>query len=286
MSLDELILLLPVHFPEMTPMTYRNRHAWIPIMGLPLFMLTVTAMVAPAHAEDLRDIQTLMEEDACPGCDLSGSGFVYTDLSGVDLRNADLSNANFNQADLSNANLSGADLTGAVLVNANLTGADLSNADLTGANLREAYLTGANLDGAILDGAQLWGAIGLPDDILTADELYRWGFAESQRGNYRGAMTYYTQVLEKDPTYADALLARGVARYHISDFAGAISDASQAEQLYLSQNNAAGQEASVRLTALVTAYQQATEQEVSEGEPNFLNFLSSMTTLVLRFLAR
>ena len=69
-------------------------------------------------------IQTLLETNKCPSCDLTGA-----DLTGADLTGADLT---------------GADLTGADLTGADLTGADLQNARLEGAGLRDANLMNAN----------------------------------------------------------------------------------------------------------------------------------------------
>ncbi len=89
---------------------------------------------APVYAFDQANLNRLLSERACAGCDLRHAPLARSNLSGTDLSGADCSAANF-----SGANLSGADLS-----DANLSGAILSNADLSGANL-----TGANVSGAI-----------------------------------------------------------------------------------------------------------------------------------------
>ncbi len=253
------------------------------------FGLTIAALLMgslPGRAENLVHVQRLMTQRQCQGCDLSEAGLVHSNLERVDLTNADLSMANLNQADLRGANLSGANLSYAVLVNVDLTGANLRGANLTGANLQEAYLTGANLDGAILDGANLQGAVGLPDAFMTVENLYQWGLVETQRGNFRGAIDYFNRALNRDPNYVHAILARGVSRHRLGDFDGALADAARANELFALANNAAGQEAANRLTMLVNAYIAVNNQEVDEGEPNFLNFVSSLSTLLLRYLLR
>lgn len=109
-------------------------------------------------------LKQLMEENACPGCDLSEANLMREDLSEADLQKADLNGANlfrtkFSEAQLHGANLHGANLLQANLRGANLSEADLSEARLTGAQLQEADLTGANLTDAKLSGANLTGAV-------------------------------------------------------------------------------------------------------------------------------
>lgn len=257
----------------------------LPTLTLLLTTLSV-ALSTPARAENLVHLQQLMNTRECAGCDLVNAGLVNSNLAGVDLSGANLRNANLNQANLRGANLRGADLSRAVLSYADLTGADLTGANLTGADLREAYLTDAIMTNANVDGAALIGAVDLPETILTADMLYNWGLAEMQRGNYDGAVDYYNRVLEMDPTYANAVLARGIARYRQANMTAALADAAEAEQLYLAQNNVEGQTSATQLTTLVLAYQEASQREYDAGEPNFGSFLSTLTTTVLRFLLR
>jgi uncharacterized protein YjbI with pentapeptide repeats len=240
----------------------------------------------PARAENIQHLQQLMNTRQCQACDLNRTSLVHSNLEGVDLSGADLRGANLSRSDLRNANLSGADLSGAVLVNADLTGANLSNANLSGADLREVYFTGANLEGTVLQGAVMIGAVGLPETVLTAEDLYLWGMAESRRGNYRGAIDYYTRAHEARPDYSNAVLARAIARYRMGDPDGAIADATLAEQMYTTALNQQGQEVSQQLIALATAYKQAGEVEISAGRPNFLNFITSLSGMALQFLVR
>ncbi|TVQ19542.1 MAG: hypothetical protein EA367_11350 [Leptolyngbya sp. DLM2.Bin15] len=247
---------------------------------------TVVGLSTPARAENLVHLQQLMNTRECTGCDLFNAGLVNSNLSGVNLAGADLRNANLNRANLRGANLQGANLRGAVLSYADLTSADLRGADLTGADLREAYLTDSNMTGAVLTGAFLVGAVDLPDSILTADMLYSWGITETQRGNFSGAIDYYNRALQIDPSYTNAILARGISRYRLADMNGALADATTAESMYASQNNVAGQESAMQLSTMVALYEQASEREYDTGQPNFLNFVGSLSTMVLRFLLR
>jgi uncharacterized protein YjbI with pentapeptide repeats len=256
-----------------------------------LFALTACTAIAfapPGHAENLEQTQQLINSRQCQRCDLSRVGLVFADLAGANLESANLSGANLNRANLSNANLRGANLAGAVLFNANLSGADLRGADLRGADLREVYFDGARLDGALFQGANLLGATGLPTTVATAEQIYLWGLEESQRGNYRGAITYYNQAISLKPDFAHAFLARGISRFQIRDLDGALQDGKQAEQLYLTQQNEQGHQASVQFTtgvsALQAAIQRGDRRAAGGGGGNFLNFLGALPGLVLQFL--
>ncbi|MBD2460679.1 pentapeptide repeat-containing protein [Oscillatoria sp. FACHB-1407] len=255
---------------------------------LALTLLTTIGLTTPALAEDLERVYQLTSTRECPACDLSRASFVLSDLSETNLAGANLAEANLNRTNLTNANLAGANLSRAILFNANLTGADLRGADLRGADLREAYLTGANLDGALLDGANLLGAVGLPQTIATPEQMYVWGLAEYQRENFRGAINYYNQALNAKPDFAHALLARGVSRFRMRDFNGALQDARSAEQLYLTQSNPEGHQISGQFIAGIEALQEAQAQgdrrASGAGGGNFMNFLGSITGLLFRFL--
>lgn len=253
------------------------------------FLTVLTAAVTlsvslPGYAEDLAHTQQLLNTNECQNCDLNRAGLVFADLAGATLIDADLSQANLTQAILRNANLSGSNLAGAVLFRADLSGADLRYADLRGTDLREANLTGANLEGALLEGSNMLGAVGVSSEIATPDQLYLWAMAASQQGNFRAAIGYYTQALELKPDFAHAMLARGIARYQMQDMAGAIGDAMQAEQLYLAQGDEDGVQMSVQfyegLEAFLTA--EAEARENPGGGPNFLSFLSSLTSLLMQ----
>ena len=100
-------------------------------------LLTGVVFSHPTLAYEVGDLQRLLERNACPGCDLTGS-----DLSGWALQHADLRTANLTGVRLVQANLHQANLAGARLVAAQLTGVDLSFANLSGADLRRASLRG------------------------------------------------------------------------------------------------------------------------------------------------
>jgi uncharacterized protein YjbI with pentapeptide repeats len=255
-----------------------------PAIILGLTALTSLGFTLPATAENLQHTQQLMSSGACQRCDLRGVGLVYANLSGNDLQEADLSLANLAQVNLQNANLRGANLSGAVLFNADLRGADLSGADLSRADLRGAQMNGVILEGANLEGASLIGAVGIPTDILTAEELYLWGLAEAQRGNFRGAIDYYNQSLNLKPEFPHAYLARGISRFRLSDEDGALQDAERAEELYLDQRNEQGYQASLRFSEGITALEEAEERSSRGGGSNFLNFLGSLSSALLRVL--
>jgi uncharacterized protein YjbI with pentapeptide repeats len=252
--------------------------------GLP-FVLSALAMslvtisfAKPAKAENVEHVQQLLQTKQCPSCDLSQVGLVYGNLSGADLSQADLSQANLSRANLSGANLSGASLAGATLVNANLSGTDLSGADLRGADLRGAILTGANVAGARLDDANFLGAVGLPREVATPEQLYRLGLAEADRGHYRGAIDHYSQVIQLDSSFANAYLARGIARFQLGDRTAALEDAQQAEQLYLAQTNEEGYRIASQLSQGIVAVQEA--HGIGTG---ILNLLGVAASLFLRF---
>jgi hypothetical protein len=109
-------------------------------------------------------LKALMEDRACPKCDLHGANLMREDFDGADLEGANLAGANLFRSSLNDAKLAGANLAGANLLQAKLKNADLSNADLsaarlTGAQLQGADLTDADLTDAKLSGTNLTGAI-------------------------------------------------------------------------------------------------------------------------------
>jgi uncharacterized protein YjbI with pentapeptide repeats len=198
----------------------------------------------PVRAENLQHVSQLLATKVCFECDLSQSGLVLANLNGANLSGANLVQANLSGANLSGANLSGANLSGASLNGANLTGANLTGANLTGTDLRNAYLMNANLTGISLQTAYVEGAIGLYTYEGTAQEFHNWAAAEANKGNYQGAIAYYSRALAVDPNFAPSYLARGIIRYRLNDFSGADSDTQIAAKLFQEQNNTSGYQAS------------------------------------------
>jgi uncharacterized protein YjbI with pentapeptide repeats len=241
------------------------------------------AFPASSLAENLEDTQQLITTKACQGCDLSGAGLVYANLSGAQINQANLSQINLSRANLSGTNLSGSNLAGAVLFSANLTGANLSGADLSGADLRGAQLSGVNLMGAKLEGANFLGAVGLPSEVATGENLYSLGLAEAQRGNFRGAIANYNQAIGADDEFANAYLARGIARIQLGDQAGALQDAKLAQTLYTTQNNDAGIQASTQFSTGIEAMQAAAAQGQRGARGNFMNVLAAAASLLIKF---
>jgi uncharacterized protein YjbI with pentapeptide repeats len=238
---------------------------------------------APVRAEDLEDTQQLITTKTCQGCDLSGAGLVYANLSGAQINQSNLTQINLSRANLSGSNLSGSNLSGAVLFNANLTGANLSGADLSGADLRGAVLSGANLTGAKLDSVNFLGAVGLPSEVATNENLYSLGLAEAQRGNFRGAIDNYNQAIGVDSTFANAYLARGIARIQLGDQTGALQDAKLAEQFYTAQSNDAGIQAATQFSSGIEAMQAANAQQQRGARGNFMNVLAAAASLLVKF---
>lgn len=261
-------------------------------MKLPILSVLTVLMLGlsvPANAENMEHTQQLLGTRECPECDLSRVGLVYVNLSGANLREANLIQANLSHANFSTANLSGANLVGAILYNANLAGADLSGADLSGADLRGAILSGANLQGAKINGANFLGAVGLPGEVATVEMLYSLGLAEAQRGNYRGAITYYEQVIGSEPNFAHAYLARSISRLRLGERVGALEDAQHAATLYSAQGNDMGQQAATQLVSGIEALQAATEEQEEELRggmglgTGFLSLLGSLASLLIQF---
>ncbi|WP_088890123.1 pentapeptide repeat-containing protein [Leptolyngbya ohadii] len=265
------------------------KRSLLPSLLPSLAVLTVATWGTAASAENLQHTQQLIETKDCARCELSQAGLVFANLPGANLQDANLVQANLSRSNLSGANLRGANLAGASLVNANLSGADLTNADLRNADLRGAILTGVNIQGANLDGANVLQAVGLPNTIATPENLYRFGLAEAQRGNFRGAINNYSQALDQNPTFAHAYLARAMARMRLSDDVNAMTDAERAQQLYTTQGDSQGQELSAQFIASVQAYREAEEQRIrvangqgGGGGGNFFNFLGSVAGLALQ----
>lgn len=250
----------------------------IPIL-LTIFSLSVPLSVM---GENLQHLSQLLSTKQCPGCDLSGSGLVMSNLSNADLKGANLSNANLSQANLSGADLSGADLSGASLYGANLSGANLSGANLRGTDLRKAYLQNANLAETDLTVSYVEGAMGIPTYAATVAQFQQWGLAESQKGNYQGAIEHFNRALSLDPNFASAYLGRSLAQYYLGNELEANQDASYAASLYESQNNMEGYQASVNFIAGMENARNATQ--LQDPGPNMLNLVRGVAGLALQFL--
>lgn len=242
----------------------------------------------PARAENLVHTQQLLNTKDCSRCDLNRAGLVYARLMGVNLSEASLIQANLSHSNLSAANLSQAQLTGAVLFGADLTGADLSGANLQGADLRETILTGVNLTGANIEGAIFLGAVGIPAEIGTSDNYYRWGMQEAERGNFRGALNNYNQALDLEPDFAHAYLARSIARFRLGDRAGALTDAQYADQLYLEQNHDQGHQIASQFALGIQEAEEAYAKQQRGGRGgvggNVFNVLGGLAGLALQAL--
>jgi len=263
--------------------------AWVHGAKLAAYGLTIALLGLPAivRAENLQDLQTLLATDACPNCNLSNAGLVYAELNGVDLSGANLSRANLSQSSLSGANLSGANLSGASLSGADLSNADLRGANLRGADLRGAYLMGAQFDGADASGANLRGAMSIPLALISLQDLLVWGNEYADRGNYSGAITYYSQAIAIQPDYAEVYLARSAAYNQMGNLENAKLDAQQAADLFSAIGNQQGYTMATQFIAMMDAEAEAAEDSQSgrgRGDlgGNILNVITGIGSLLLQ----
>ena len=245
-------------------------------------LLTSISIVAPTQAENLSHTSQLLSSKQCPLCDLSGAGLMMADLSGANLAGANLSRANLSRADLSNADLRGADLSGTSLHGANLMGANLTGANLNGTDLREAYLNEATLTDANINTNYTQGTVGVPNHAATPEQFYHWATLEGKKSNYRAAIGYYNQALSVDPEFANAYLGRGLARYRLGDLLGAQQDAKHASQLFETQENETGYQASQQLVEGLEIAINPPERRGSGS--SFKNILMSVGSLAVQFL--
>lgn len=254
-----------------------------------LSLLMAEGIMPVARAENLQHTQQLITTNDCSRCDLNRAGLVYANLIGANLSEASLIQANLSHANLSSANLQGAKLNGATLFGADLSGADLSNANLQGVDLRGANLTGANLENAVIEGTNFLGAVGLPTELATVDNYYRWGMEEAERENFRGAVNYYNLALSLEPDFAHAYLARSIARFRLGEQMGALEDAQYADQLYLEQNNERGHLIASQFSQSILTAQELYEKRQRGGRSggvggNILNVLGGLAGMAFQVL--
>lgn len=242
--------------------------------------LTTISLTTSVQAANFEHVRQLLATKECQNCNLTGAGLVLADLSGANLSGANLAGANLSRANLSGADLRGANLSGAGLFGVNLSGAKLSGANLAGADLRNSYLANAELNGVNLSSTSLQGAVGIPLQIATPEEFYALGVAEAQKGNQQQAIDYFNQAIAIKANFAGAYLARGVARYQILDRQGAFQDAQIAEKMFTEQNDHPG---TLTAQAFIQELKTPQDTKVSAGKPNFLDFLGSLSSVLLQF---
>jgi uncharacterized protein YjbI with pentapeptide repeats len=245
-------------------------------------ILLITSLTSVAKAENSSDLRQLLSTKNCSECDLKGAGLVMNDLTGAKLDGANLVGANLSQTNLTGADLRGANLTGASLNSANLTGADLRGANLTGTDLRSAYLTNANLQGLDIRNAYLQGAVGIPMAVGTAEDFYKWGFAEWQKNDFASAIENYDRAINLKPLFPGAYLARSMAKFRAQDDRGATKDAMVAERLFFSQADREGTQVAQALLAKIKLASQPTPAG-SAGNGNVVDLLTGLSTMLLKF---
>ncbi len=243
--------------------------------------LLATIHPVPATAENLEHTRQLLSTKQCQQCDLRSAGFVMANLSSSQLQGADLSRANLSRANLAGANLTGANLSGTSLYGANLTGANLTGANLTGTDLRDAYLINANFSNTSLSSAYVEGAIAIPQSAGKPEDFYRWALTEAQGGNYQTAIEHYNQAVTINPEFAPAYLGRALVLYRFGNEAAATQDAKIASQIFSTQKNTTGYQASQNF---LKGMELARQPAKKGGGSNFFNFLGSLGTLLVQFL--
>jgi uncharacterized protein YjbI with pentapeptide repeats len=234
------------------------------------------------RAENISHTQQLLSTKNCQECDLTNAGLVMGDLTGAKLTGANLTGANLSRANLVGADLRGANLTGASLYGANLMGADLRGADLTGTDLRSAYLVNAKLQGVDIKTAYLQGAIGIPNHAGTAEDFYRWGFAEWRQNNFSMAIEHYSQAIALQPKLPGAYLGRAMAKFRLQDDRGAMQDALIAERLFGANANTQGIQSTQALMKSIRQASQPT-QVSNVGNGSVVDLLTGLSSLLLKF---
>jgi uncharacterized protein YjbI with pentapeptide repeats len=246
-------------------------------------MLLLTSFAATAKAENISHLRQLLSTKNCQQCDLTGVGLVMNDLTGAKLNQANLVGANLSRTNMTGADLRGANLAGASLYGANLTGADLRGANLTGTDLRSAYLTNANVQGIDISNAYLQGAIGIPTALGSAEDFYKWGFAEWQKNDFASAVENYDRAIGLKPKFPGAYLARSMAKFRLQDDTGAVKDAMIAERLYFSQSDREGTQVAQALIAKIKLASQPSESNTSVGNGNLVDLFTNLSSVLLNF---
>ncbi len=245
-------------------------------------LLLLTGLTTSIRAENIADMQKLLSTKNCQQCDLSGAGLVMNDLTGAKLGGANLVGANFSRANLTGADLRGANLTGASLHGANLMGADLRGANLTGADLRSTYLVNANLQGVDVRNLNLEGAVGIPTNLGTAEDFYRWGILAWQKNDFASAIEMFDRSITLQPEFPAAYLARSMAKFRLQDDRGATKDAMLAERLFFARSDRQGLQVSQALIKKIKLASQPTPTS-GVGNGNLVDFMTNLSSVLLSF---
>jgi uncharacterized protein YjbI with pentapeptide repeats len=246
-------------------------------------ILLLTSFASIARAEDSDHLRQFLSTKKCVECNLAGAGLVSSDLTGAKLERANLVGANLSQTNLTGADLRGANLSGASLYGANLTGADLRGANLTGTDLRMAYLMNANVQGLDIRNAYLEGAVGIPTALGTAEDFYRWGYAQWQKNDFTSAVENYDRAIELKPLFPGAYLARSVAKFRLQDDRGAVKDAMVAERLFFSQADREGTQVAQALLAKIKLANQPSESNTNVGNGNVVDLFTELSSMLMNF---
>jgi uncharacterized protein YjbI with pentapeptide repeats len=249
--------------------------AWVTIGG-------VIQGTAIAQAENLEHIQKLLSTKQCERCDLQGASLVMANLQSAQVKGANFQSANLSRVNLAGADLRNAKLAGSSLNGANLGGADLTGADLRNTDLRGTILTGAVLTNARLDGAMLQGAIDLPSTIGTAEQYYQWATESMRQKRYDIAAEQFTQAITRNPVHAPSYFGRAIALFEMGKQSEAITDMTQANELFKTQGDKAGTDSSEKILAQMKKPVETPEGKSGNGLGiSMMNFVGGLLKLFL-----
>ncbi|WP_416674291.1 tetratricopeptide repeat protein [Egbenema bharatensis] len=87
--------------------------------------------------------------------------------------------------------------------------------------------------GMMLTGVTLPAASQPPGLIaqVSAEQFYRMGLEQSNRGEYREAIASFEQAIQLNPVYAEAYFHQGIAYSKLGDFENAISSFDRAIEI-------------------------------------------------------
>jgi Pentapeptide repeats (8 copies) len=145
-----------------------------------ILALAFPSVPGVAQAAKPEDLEQLMHNKQCNGCDLSQADLSNQDLSGAQLVGANLNGANLVNTDLSGANLTKASVVGANLAEVNLNQTILTETTFVYSNLARAKIRGARILNTDFQGANLAGV--------------DFSQAQVRKSSFAGANIYSTAI--------------------------------------------------------------------------------------------
>ncbi len=131
-----------------------------------LALLAVSALSAPAFAQNAAQVDRAQNGASCPKCNLFQADFNNRTLKGKNFAGARLRQSDMGLGIFTGTSFAGGDLrdingAAALFGRVNFAGANLTNANFVGAYLEHANFSGAILDGVNFSGAEMSTAVGL-----------------------------------------------------------------------------------------------------------------------------